>query len=367
MCTPEELFVWTRLPFGVRNGPPAFQRAMQQALGEAGLGDKAGCFIDDVATGGANHRQGVKNLRDLFAALEAKHLLAGADKVELGLEVVNFLGYQLKEGNLHPDPEKTAAIDRLAPPRTRTEVRGFLGLTGYYRDFVRGYSSIAKPLTELLKEDHIWEWTPACSQAFKRLKEALTSEPILALPEPDRPYVVHTDFSHHAVSAVLEQQKSDGKYHIIAYASRTCTDAEAKLGPTDGELLAILYAVEKFHGYIGGTKFLLVTDHSALQYLNSAKNTNAKLARWAARLASYDFSIKHRAGRVHNNADGLSRSRTHMTPDTPAEGTTAIDAAAVPDATLLVAALEAMYGDASIDGDIGLPSSFEVVPQLGPR
>ncbi len=113
VCTPEELFVWTRLPFGVRNGPPAFQRAMAQALGAAGLGDRAGCFIDDVATGGANHDEGVKNIRELFAALEAAHLLAGADKVSLGLEVVQFLGYQLKGGNLYPDPEKTAAIDRL--------------------------------------------------------------------------------------------------------------------------------------------------------------------------------------------------------------------------------------------------------------
>ncbi len=242
-----------------------------------------------------------------------------------------------------------------------------MGLTGYYRDFVHRYSAIAKPLTELLKEDHVWEWTSACQVAFERLKKALTSEPILALPEPDRPYVVHTDFSHHAVSAILEQQKSDGKYHVIAYASRTCSVAEAKLGPTDGELLAILYAVEKFHGYIGGMKFLLVTDHSALQYLNSAKNTNAKLARWAARLASYDFSIKHRAGRVHNNADGLSRSHTSPTPDTPPPDMTAIDAATIPDTALLVAALEAMEEDASIDGELGLPSAYEAAPQLGPR
>ncbi len=93
VCTPDELFVWTRLPFGVRNGPPAFQRAMASTLGKAGLGDRAACFIDDVGTGGATHEEGVQNIRDLFAALEDSHLLAGADKVTLGLEVVNFLGY----------------------------------------------------------------------------------------------------------------------------------------------------------------------------------------------------------------------------------------------------------------------------------
>jgi len=126
------------------------------------MGDQAGCFIDDVATGGAAHEEGVQNVRDLFAALEGAHLLAGADKVTLGLEEVPFVGYMLQGGNMMPDPEKTAAIDRLQPPRTRTEVRGFLGLTGYYRDFVHRYSQVARPLTELLKEDHVWEWTPAC-------------------------------------------------------------------------------------------------------------------------------------------------------------------------------------------------------------
>ncbi len=136
---------------------------------------------------------------------------------------------------------------------------------------------------------------------------------------------------------------------MIAYASRTCSEAEARLGPTDGELLAILYAVEKFHSYVAGTKFLLVTDHSALQYMNSVKNKNAKLARWAARLASYDFSIKHRAGRVHNNADGLSRAHTAPTADTPPPTRTAIEAAAClpPEGALLLDALEAMDEDPS--------------------
>ena len=127
-----------------------------------------------------------------------------------------------------------------------------MGLAGYYREFIRGYAKIAKPMTTLLQEDTPWAWSPACQAAFEALKEKLSTEPILALPEPDRLFVVHCDFSHVALGAVLEQLKEDNKYHIISCASRNCTSAEAKLGPTDGEVLALVFAVTKFHTYLAG-------------------------------------------------------------------------------------------------------------------
>lgn len=117
------------------------------------------------------------------------------------------------------------------------------------------------------------------------------TEPILAMPEPDRPFIVHTDFSHHALGAILEQRKADNKNHIISCASRNCSEAEAKLGPTDGEILALVFAVTKFHTYLAGTTFTIVTDHSALVHLHQAKTKNPKLARWASLLSNYDFQI----------------------------------------------------------------------------
>jgi hypothetical protein len=197
----------------------------------------------------------------------------------------------LQGGSLKPDPEKVSAISRLLPPHTRSELRAFLGLTGYYREFVHSYSHHAKPLTTLLKEDTAWLWSPSCEAAFQKLKTALTSSPILALPDPHRPYYLCTDYSHIAVGAILEQLHADGKRHVVSYASRTCSPAESKLGPTDGELLAIVYAVEKFHHYLAGTTFTIITDHNALLYLNEAKTKNPKLARWAMRLAGYNFTL----------------------------------------------------------------------------
>ena len=220
------------------------------------------------------------------------------------------------------------AIKKLLPPTTRSELRGFLGLAGYYREFVAGFAAVAKPLTTLLKEDVPWQWDDACQQAFTTLQSKLAASPILAMPEPDRPFQVHTDFSKVAASAVLEQLLSDGKWHVVAYASRNCSAAEAKLGPTDGELLALVYALEKFHPYIAGSKVVVVTDHAALVHLQEARNRNPKLARWAMRLASYDFTVKHRAGHLHSNADGLSRCRAAASPDTPQPDQTGVEVAA---------------------------------------
>lgn len=166
VCTPETLFIWSRMPFGVRNGPPCFQRGVNIALTAHQLCDVVGGFIDDLATGGQDHEQGAANAARLFAMLADFNYKAGAEKVSMGLEEMSFLGYKLHQGTIQPDGEKVAAIDRLLPPQTRTEVRAFLGLTGYYREFVHGYSNIARPLTLLLAEDTKWEWSPACERAF---------------------------------------------------------------------------------------------------------------------------------------------------------------------------------------------------------
>lgn len=117
------------------------------------------------------------------------------------------------------------------------------------------------------------------------------TEPVLAMPEPDRPFIVHCDFSHIALGAVLEQRKADNKCHIISCASRNCTSAESKLGPTDGEVLALVFAVTKFHTYLAGAQFIVVTDHAALQHFHTAKAKNPKLARWALLLSNYDFQV----------------------------------------------------------------------------
>ena len=158
-------------------------------------------------------------------------------------------------------------------------------------------------------------WGQPQEAAFQLLKDRLQTAPILALPAPDRPYTLFTDFCGASVSAVLEQQQADGKLHPVAYASKTCTPSESRYGSTDGELLALVFGVTKYHHYLAGTPFTVVTDHAALLYLDQAKAHNSRLARWALRLADYDFCVQYRQGGVHGNADGLTRAAA--TPSAP--------------------------------------------------
>ena len=147
-----------------------------------------------------------------------------------------------------------------------SELHGFLGLAGHYCEFVANFMAMSKPLMMLLKGDVPWRWDDACQQAFTTLQGKLVAFPILEMLEPDHPFQVHTKFSKPAAS-VLEQLLSNGKWHIVAYASWNCSVVEAKLGPTDGELLAMIYALEKFHPYIARSKVVMVTDHAALVHL----------------------------------------------------------------------------------------------------
>lgn len=160
VCTLDTLFTWSRLPFGVRNGPPHFQRTVAISISQHKLADVAGAFIDNLATGGLEHKQSARNLASLLRMLCNKNLHAGATKVLLGLTVMGILGRRLKAGSVTPSPDKVDAIVRLLTPQTCSEVCSNLGLMYYYHEFVHRYSTIAAPLTTLLAKDTPWVWSP---------------------------------------------------------------------------------------------------------------------------------------------------------------------------------------------------------------
>lgn len=161
-------------------------------------------FIDDICNGGKDHPSNIQHLRDLLATIATANFKIGAGKIEVGVDELLAFGFLLRDGTWQPDPACTAPISRLTAPQNCSQLRGFLGLAGYYRMFVRGFASIAKPLSQLLKEDQPWEWGPAQTAAFDELKQRLGSSPVLMMPCPDRPYILYTDFCGLSVSAVLE-------------------------------------------------------------------------------------------------------------------------------------------------------------------
>jgi hypothetical protein len=218
---------------------------------------------------------------------------------------VSFLGHIISAEGISPNPKKVEAVRGIKPPTTVTEVKSFLGMAGYYRKFIKKFSTIAEPITELTKLGVEFHWSDECQKAFDHLKKALTTSPILAHPDFSKPFEIHTDASGVGIGAVLTQHQ-EGKERAIWYASRKLTTAESKWSTREVEALAILWACELFRPYIIERPFIVRTDHESLKWLMTVQG-QGRLARWALRLQEYEVKLEHRAGKKNANADELSR------------------------------------------------------------
>jgi hypothetical protein len=220
-----------------------------------------------------------------------------------------FLGHIISPKGIAPDPEKIEAVQQILPPKNVTQLRSFLGLVGYYRQFICNFSAIAKPLNQLLQKDEPYKWTDAQHEAFIELKQRLISAPILRYPDFRKVFILATDASYYGFGATLSQLDSNNKEHPVAYASKSLKKEEMNYGATELECAAIVWAIEHFHKYLGATKFILITDHYALKWLRTAE-PKGRLGRWILKLQPYNFEIIHKPGRIHSNVDALSRLQT---------------------------------------------------------
>ena len=211
--------------------------------------------------------------------------------------------------------KKIEAVLHYKQPVTKTDVKAFLGLSGYYRKFVPQYASISAPLTELLKKGKPEQvhWNTQCDEAFQTLKRKLSESPVLRMPDFSRPFVVQTDASEVGIGAVLAQTDEKGYEHPIAFASRKLKPREQKYAVIEKECLAIVWALGFFYPYLYGQHFVVETDHQPLKWLQQMKNKNQRLTRWALSLQPFKCDIRHRAGAEHKNADGLSRGPPEAT------------------------------------------------------
>jgi len=203
-------------------------------------------------------------------------------------------------------PEEVRDGAKLADPQKLRDVQSFLGLCGYYRRFVPGFSSVAAPLHDLTRKGRAFAWSDDCEEAFLTLKTMLTTSPVLALPQTGCPYILDTDASDHGIGAVLSQIQ-DGEERVIVYASRLYSQAERRYCMTRKELLAIVHFLRQFRQYLLGAQFLIRADHAALQWLRRTPEPIGQQGRWLEILEEFDFTIQHRPGRLHGNADALSR------------------------------------------------------------
>ncbi|CAI7792036.1 unnamed protein product, partial [Closterium sp. NIES-54] len=297
-------YEYVRMPFGLRNAPATFQRLMTTVFRTH---PNAIPYLDDIIVFSNSWEEHLEHLRDVFERVKSNHLLLKPNKCELGFYSTIYLGHIVTRDGVKPDAGKVEAISMMAAPEDVRGVREFLGCTSYYRRFIKGYAKVAHSLTQLLHKDNPFEWTDECERAFNALKLALISPPILAFPDFSKPFILQTDFSATALGAILAQKDEKGAERVVAYASRTTRGAEKNLSSTHGECLAVVWAIKHFRPYLYGSRFLLQTDHQALQWLMTAKDLTGKLARWSLLLQEYDFTVSYRPGETHRNVDALSR------------------------------------------------------------
>ena len=298
-----QLFEFNQVPFGLCNAPATFSRLMDRVL--AGLHWETCLFyLDDIIVFSSTWEEHLARLREVFERLRHAKLKLGAAKCTFAAKEVSYLGHRVTEEGLLPDPSLLAAIRDIPPPKTATEVRSFLGLAGYYRRYVKGFAAIAAPLHALTRKDALFHWSEDCQAAFDQLKARLTTSPITAFPDFSQEFRLYTDASTAGLGAILAQVR-EGKEHIICCASRALNKAEKSYPATKLECLAIVWAVAKFRPYLMAMLFEVFMDHYALQWLKTMRTGSALLHRWSAALEEYDFTVRHRPGKIQTHVDGL--------------------------------------------------------------
>ncbi|XP_050113864.1 uncharacterized protein LOC126592166 [Malus sylvestris] len=298
-------FAYRRMPFGLCNAPATFQRCMISIFSDF-IEKIIEVFMDDFSVFGDSFDGCLANLTLILKRCMETNLVLNWEKCHFMVKQGIVLGHIVSARGIEVDKSKIDLVRYLPSPTSVREVRSFLGHAGFYRRFIKDFSKISTPLCRLLQKDVTFDFNEECEKAFKHLKEMLTSAPIIRPPDWSIPFELMCDASDYALGAVLGQRK-DKQPHVIYYASRTLNDAQLNYSTTEKELLAVVFALDKFRSYLLGTKVIIYTDHAALKYLLTKKEAKPRLIRWMLLLQEFDIEIQDKKGSENVVADHLSR------------------------------------------------------------
>ena len=302
--THKGLFRFKRLPFGIANAPSAFQAELDKIL--SGLNNVA-WYMDDIIVIGQSLEECVENVRTVCSRLKSYNVRVNSSKSIFFERKVNFLGHEISDLGIKPSKEKTKDLMNARIPGNLTELRSFIGFVNYYRNFVPNMAKILYPLYHLGKKDVEFKWTKDCQMSFDTIKKAIIDSPAIAAFDPAKRSILTTDASSYGLGAVLSQEG-----RVVVFASRTLTETEKRLPQIQKEALAIVDAIRRFHKYLYGFKFTLITDHQPLRSIfgeskGLPKHTINRLQHYAIFLQSYDYEIQYKKGTAIQDADCLSR------------------------------------------------------------
>ncbi|ESK82075.1 reverse transcriptase-rnase h-integrase [Moniliophthora roreri MCA 2997] len=303
------LFEPTVMFFGLSNSPATFQAFMNDILSD--FIDEGWCvvYMDDILIFSKDQAEHKERTERLMRRLKEHDLFLKPEKCEFDMTEVVFLGMVIRPGYIAMDPVKLAGIADWEPPQAVKGVRVFLGFGNFYRKFIGKYAHLTRPLNDLLQKNRKFDWTTQCQLAFELLKTKFLSEPILVMPDVDKPFVIEADALKWATGAVLRQKGVDGEWHPCGYLSKSFSPTERNYEIYDRELLVIYRALMEWRHYLMGGKFKVVvlSDHKNLTYFRMAQKLNRRQARWSLFLSEVDLGLVHVPGKSISQADALSR------------------------------------------------------------
>lgn len=298
-------FEFLVLPFGLKNAPSAFMKMVNDIL-QPYLGKFVLAYLDDILIFSKTKEEHLRHLRLILDLFRKHRLYAKPKKCEFMKTEINFLGHRVSPRGISTVPNKVKTIQDWQSPSNVPQLRSFLGLATYYQRFVQNFSDIASPLTNLLKKNIPYSWGEEEQKAFDTLKKALTTAPVLRLPDPTQPFILHTDASNYAIGAVISQEDQEGE-RPIAFTSRKLLPAETRYPVHEKELLAIIHALRHWRHYLFGSKIKIFTDHHSIKYFKTQPTLSQRQARWLETLEEFDLEIIYKPGKTNVVADALSR------------------------------------------------------------
>ncbi|GBG86706.1 hypothetical protein CBR_g41770 [Chara braunii] len=301
------LYEFVVVPFGLCNAPGTFQHAMNRIFHDH-LDKFVVVYLDDILIFSKSAEEHAQHVETVLSLLRQHKYKVNLEKCEFGRTKILYLGHEVPAEGIRPEDAKVASIRDWPEPQTVTEVRSFLGMCGYYRNFVKNYSTVASPLTDLTRLDTPWDWSDECEGAFKQLKHALMNHEVLMVSDPQKPFIVTTDASQYGIGTVLAQQ--DGKkLRPIEYMSKKMSSKKLAKSTYERELYALYKALLHWRHFLLGRFFYLRTDHQTLKWIKTQPTLSQ---RWIEVIDQYDFKLEYLKGEYNKVADALSRRADYL-------------------------------------------------------
>lgn len=306
--TQEGHYQWTCLPFGLKTSPAIFQRIMCNIIRKHKLGDFTVCFIDDILLFSKSFSDHVRHLKHLFDVIKSEGLRLKFSKCTFAADSVKYLGHIIQNNSVRPLKDNLISIRNFPTPKTKKNVRQFLGKINFYHKYVPNIAIKLEPLHNLLRKEQTFNWTKACQDAFEEMKQILCSHPILTIFDPKLPIHIYTDASILGIGAVLKQPQKNNEEKPVAYFSKKLNAVQKRKKAIYLECLAIKECVKYWQHLLIGRKFIVFSDHKPLENMNIKSRTDEELGDLIYYLSQYDFEIKYSPGKYNIEADCLSRN-----------------------------------------------------------